>query len=56
MILLSWMISIFSIVNCESNNVESYGDSLIQVSSQQINGDVTKVILRYFVFKSEAYL
>ena len=43
MIGLSWIIVILSIVNCESNNVESYRDSLIQVSSQQINGDATKV-------------
>ena len=56
MILLSWIIVIVSIVNCESNNVESYGDSLTQVSSQQISGDVTKVTLRYFVFKRDAYL
>ena len=43
MIGLSWIIVILSIVKSESNNVKNYGDSLIQVSSQQINGDATKV-------------
>ncbi len=33
------MIAIFSIVKCENKKLESYGVS----SSQQINGDVTKV-------------
>ena len=41
MILLSWII--VSLVKSESINVESYRDSLTQVTSQQINGDVTKV-------------
>ncbi len=36
--LLPCMIAIFSIVKCEIKNLESY-----EVSSQQMNGDLTKV-------------